>query len=55
MELIKNNPTIATKAVLRGKSVVIQAYLKKQTKKRSNNLTLKPKGSRKRTNKTQVE
>ena len=41
------------KAVLRGKFIVIQAYLRKQEKSQINNLTLKPKGTRKRTNKTQ--
>ena len=34
------NPWDAAKAVLRGKFIAIQSYLKKQEKHRTNNLTL---------------
>ena len=44
----------AAKAVLRGKFIAIQAYLKKREKSQVNNLTLTPKETReRRTNKTQ--
>ena len=44
----------AANAVLRGKFITIQAYLKKQEKSQINNLNLTPKGTReRRTNKTQ--
>ena len=42
----------AAKAVLRGKFIVIQAFLKKQ-KKINKQPNLPPKGTRKRTNKAQ--
>ena len=35
------------KAVLRGRFIAIQAYLKKQEKSQINNLTLQPKATRK--------
>ena len=44
----------AAKAVLRGKFIATQSYLKKQEKSQIKNLTLTPKGTReRRTNKTQ--
>ena len=43
----------AAKAVLRGKFIAIQAYLKKQEKSQINNLTLHLKELERRTNKTQ--
>ena len=44
----------ATKAILRGKFMVIQIYLRKQEKSQINNLNLMPKATReRRTNKTQ--
>ena len=43
----------AAKAVLRGKFIAIQAYLKKQEKSQVNNLTLHLKKLERRTNKTQ--
>ena len=43
----------ATKAVLRGKFIAIQAYLKKQEKPQINNLTLNLKELEKQTNKPQ--
>ena len=41
----------SVKAVLRGRFIAIQAYLKKQEKNQINNLTLSPKATRKRRNK----
>ena len=44
----------AAKAVLRGKFIAIQAYIKKQETSQINNLNLTPKGTReRRTKKTQ--
>ena len=42
----------AAKAVLRGKYIAIQAYLKKQEKSQIQNLTGTPKGNRSKTAKT---
>ena len=41
------NPWDTVKAVLRGRFIAIQAYLKKQEKSQINNLTLTPKATRK--------
>ena len=55
----KENRTIqnlwdATKVVLRGKFIAIQAFLRKEEKSQINNLTYHLKRIRKRTNKTQI-
>ena len=43
------NLWVTAKAILRGKVIAIQAYLKKQEKSQIINLALTPKGTRKRT------
>ena len=45
----------AAKAVLRGWFIAVQSYFKKQEKSKTNNLSLTPKATRKRTNKTQSQ